>query len=82
MIVVVSGTKLQLVGAIFRSTQNNLDLTKAKDSPGESIGGSEDLRAPACTKQTVFNKILLSNVVCMALQSLLFSRFWDRNSIG
>ncbi len=60
---VVSGTEIRLVKAIFRSTQDNLDLTEPKDSPGESMGGSEGLRPPACTKQTVFDKILLSNVV-------------------
>ncbi len=60
---VVSGTEILVLGAIFRSTQDNLDLIKPKENPGEFMGGSEGLRPPACTKQPIFDKILLSNVV-------------------
>ena len=68
---VVSGTEILLEKVIFRSTQDNLNLTEPKDSPGESMGGFEGLRPPAYTKHTVFDKILLSNVVCMALRPLV-----------
>ena len=70
---VVSGTEIRLGKAILRSTKDNPDLTKPTDSPGEAMGGSESIRSPACTKQIVFNKIFMSNVVCKALQSLVFT---------
>ena len=50
---VVSGTEIRFGKAIFRSTKDNLDLTKPKDSPGKSMGGSEGLRPPAYTEQTI-----------------------------
>ena len=52
---VVSGTEILLGITISRSTKDNFDATEPKDSPGESMGGFEGLRPPACTKLTVFN---------------------------
>ena len=53
MIVVVPGTELLSVGPIFRSAQDNFDLTESKGSPGESMGGSEGLKPPACLSSAV-----------------------------
>ena len=72
---VVSKAEILLEKAIFRSTQNDLDLTEPKVGPGESMGFSDGPRPPAYTKQTIFEEILLNNLVRMALQPMVFKPF-------
>ena len=59
----VSGTEFYCWNRFLVLHKDDLDLTEPKDSSGKSMGGSEVLRPPTCTTQTILDKVLLSNVV-------------------